>query len=97
MRHDYLADTSRQTVPPCLSSIYFGGGTPSQLTVDMLKQLTQHIFDAFDVDADAEITIEMNPDDVTPEYVQQLRSNSIISMKEIGSMSFKFALLAMSS
>ena len=73
MRHDYLADTSRQTPPPCLSSIYFGGGTPSQLTVDMLKQLTQHIFDAFDVDADAEITIEMNPDDVTPEYVQQLR------------------------
>lgn len=73
MRHDYLTEASRQTPPPCLSSIYFGGGTPSQLTTDMLKQLTQHIFDAFDVDADAEITIEMNPDDVTPEYVQQLR------------------------
>ena len=49
-----------------ISTIYLGGGTPSQLTADQLRQLfeTIHIYNK--VTPDAEVTIEVNPDDVTP-------------------------------
>ena len=49
-----------------ISTIYLGGGTPSQLTADQLRQLfeTIHIYNK--VAPDAEVTIEVNPDDVTP-------------------------------
>ena len=42
-----------------IETIYFGGGTPSQLTIEQLRQLLIYINK---VEKDAEITIEVNPD-----------------------------------
>ena len=46
-------------------TIYIGGGTPSLLTADQLERILQAIHQHFDVAPDAEITLEMNPDDVS--------------------------------
>lgn len=50
-----------------IATIYFGGGTPSLLTVEELQQIMQALQQHFTVTADAEITLEANPDDVTDE------------------------------
>lgn len=57
-----------------IDTIYLGGGTPSQLTTDQLRQLFLYINKVYDLPtrAESEITIEMNPDDVTPEYAAVL-------------------------
>lgn len=55
-----------------VSTIYLGGGTPSMLTFDQLKRLFGHIFQLFDVEADAEVTMECNPDDVTDDFCARL-------------------------
>ena len=57
-----------------ISTIYLGGGTPSQLTIPQLRQLFNSIYKYNKVDTDAEITIECNPDDVTEAFVEGLRT-----------------------
>ena len=44
-------------------TIYFGGGTPSLLSPALLRQVLETIYEHYDVDAEAEVTLEMNPDD----------------------------------
>ena len=55
-----------------LSTIYFGGGTPSQLTFLQLSQIFETIHHNFSLMSDAEITMEANPDDVTQEFIVEL-------------------------
>jgi oxygen-independent coproporphyrinogen-3 oxidase len=50
-----------------IETIYFGGGTPSILDPQQIEDLLNKIKDSFHVTMDAEITLEANPDDVTPE------------------------------
>ena len=56
-----------------LSTIYLGGGTPSQLTTPQLHQIFETIYKYNKVEADAEVTIECNPDDLTAEFAAMLR------------------------
>jgi len=51
---------------PALETIYFGGGTPSRLGTAQLAALLHRFRQDRMVDPDAEITLEANPDDVTP-------------------------------
>lgn len=48
-----------------LSTLYFGGGTPSRLGSDGISRAIQLVRDVAEFDADIEITIEVNPDDVS--------------------------------
>ncbi len=48
-------------------TVYFGGGTPSILIPGQVDRIISRISEKFDLDPGAEITIEMNPDDLTPE------------------------------
>lgn len=70
-----------------LSTIYLGGGTPSQLSFESLKKIFQTINEVYHIglewDAEnntcttaipIEVTMECNPDDVTEEFAQNLRS-----------------------
>ena len=66
MRQDYVGGEEIET-------IYLGGGTPSQLTEEELKAIFASIYHIYKVKEDAEITLEANPDDLTPEYVAMLR------------------------
>jgi oxygen-independent coproporphyrinogen-3 oxidase len=54
-------------------SIYFGGGTPSLLTPEEIKD----IINKFDYDKDTEITIEANPITLTPKYISQLSKTGV--------------------
>ena len=56
-----------------IETIYIGGGTPSQLTFDQLRQLFIYINKVYPLTSKKEITIEVNPDDVTDEYAAALR------------------------
>lgn len=55
-----------------VGSVYLGGGTPSQLTAAELESLLGAVARNFRLAADAEITIEVNPDDVSAEYARAL-------------------------
>lgn len=55
-----------------LRTIYLGGGTPSLLKPSMLQRLFTTIFEVYDIDSDAEVTMECNPDDITDEYAWML-------------------------
>ena len=57
-----------------VETIYFGGGTPSQLEAKDFDRIFNAIHRLFDVSHCQEITLEANPDDMTPEYVASLRS-----------------------
>jgi oxygen-independent coproporphyrinogen-3 oxidase len=56
--------------PSSLKTIYLGGGTPSQLPPALLHRLFHNIYKVYEVSDDAEITMECNPDDITPDYAQ---------------------------
>lgn len=71
-----------------ISSIYFGGGTPSLLTEEELSRIFEKLHQSFKIDDDAEITLEANPDDLTEEKIQILRA-SPINRLSIGVQSFR--------
>lgn len=60
-----------------IETIYFGGGTPSLLHANELELIMQSIFQFFTVAENAEITLEANPDDISPEKLQHSRSAGI--------------------
>lgn len=62
MRSDYCA--------PKWQTVYLGGGTPSTLSAQQLQRLFSHI----DCSHATEVTIECNPDDVTPDFASSLAS-----------------------
>lgn len=67
LRKDYLSGET-------IDTIYLGGGTPSQLEEKDFAQLFDYIYKVYPVNPEAEITLEANPDDLTPAYVNMLRS-----------------------
>lgn len=66
-----------------ICTLYFGGGTPSNLSVDDFRELIS----LFNLDADAEITTEINPESVDENYLDQLLALGINRLS-IGSQSF---------
>ena len=70
-----------------IRTVYFGGGTPSLLSVVELQRIYEAISQRWDVSGVEEFTIECNPDDLTDEYLLQLRSLPINRLS-IGVQSF---------
>ena len=56
-----------------IGTIYFGGGTPSTLTMEQLQKICGTIYSTHSVSSTAEVTIECNPDDLTPDFLAQLK------------------------
>ncbi len=55
-------------------TVYFGGGTPSVFGADILSDLLFTVKDAFKVSADAEITLELNPEDAEDEFFRSVKN-----------------------
>ena len=70
-----------------LKTIYFGGGTPSQIKTYEIEKIINEIMKFHRVPEDAEITVELNPDDVDEKYVTELRKTSVNRIS-IGLQSF---------
>ncbi len=71
-----------------VNTIYFGGGTPSILSVNELSTIINSINDFFDVDDDAEITLEANPDDLSKEKISDIKNYTQVNRLSIGVQSF---------
>jgi len=58
-------------------TIYIGGGTPSVFSVKEIETILNNLINYYSVEKDCEITIEVNPDDVSPEYMKGLKNIEI--------------------
>jgi len=70
-----------------IETIYFGGGTPSVLSSDELKDLIETIYQNYEVNDNPEITLEANPDDLKASKIVQI-ANTPINRLSIGIQSF---------
>ena len=70
-----------------IQSLYFGGGTPSVLSVDEIRSLIDEFQKYFSFDENIEITLESNPDDLNKNFLKQL-SQTEINRLSIGTQSF---------
>lgn len=86
-RRQYLNGEDVQT-------IYFGGGTPSLLEPAEIQSVIDTIKQLHTVAPDAEITVEANPDDLTPAYIGQL-AQTAANRLSIGIQSFDNAMLTL--
>jgi oxygen-independent coproporphyrinogen III oxidase len=65
LRKDYISET--------VSTIYFGGGTPSVLSIKELGFILEQIKKNYRVAEECEMSIELNPDDVDPVFLEGLK------------------------
>lgn len=70
-----------------IETIYFGGGTPSLLTAEVLQSLIDKIATYFQLSSDVEITLEANPDDLNAKKVREIKQTAINRLS-IGIQSF---------
>jgi len=70
-----------------IETIYVGGGTPSLLTIKELESIFSIIYNNYEVIADAEITLEANPDDLTEQKIKDL-AKLPVNRLSIGIQSF---------
>jgi putative oxygen-independent coproporphyrinogen III oxidase len=80
-RKDYIASQKIET-------IYFGGGTPSLLETSEIENILDAVYKNFSVEKNAEITLEANPDDLTPEKLIALKKAGVNRLS-IGIQSFR--------
>jgi len=79
-RKDYL---EHQVV----KSLYFGGGTPSLLSISELEQILETVRLKFTLDKKTEITFELNPEDAELSYLQEIKKLGVNRLS-IGLQSF---------
>lgn len=70
LRKDYIENET-------VSTIYLGGGTPSVLALNDLESILSVIRNEYVVEPDTEVTMELNPDDVNPGYMNGIRDLGI--------------------
>ena len=70
IRKDYL---NEETV----NTIYIGGGTPSLFSEKELDKMLNQVYKLYNVDNECETTIELNPDDISPEYLSGLKGLAV--------------------
>lgn len=75
-----------------VDSIYFGGGTPSVLHPDAIGVIIEKVYNCYPIHEDCEITLEVNPEDVSEEYYRRVRKVGINRLS-IGIQSFDDTIL----
>ena len=66
------ASVRREESKEPISTIYFGGGTPSRLQRHHFERIFETLYQHYPIEPDAEITVEANPDDLNEEYATML-------------------------
>ena len=81
LRKDYLTGET-------VNTLYFGGGTPSMLTIDEINTILDKANKLFSLNPDLEITLEANPDDLNFDKTTHLKKYTPINRFSIGVQSF---------
>lgn len=76
-----------------LSTLFFGGGTPSLFTDNQIGQIIASLKSNYGFQSDIEITLEANPESATPEYLEQLAAKGVTRIS-LGVQSFDPKVLA---
>jgi oxygen-independent coproporphyrinogen III oxidase len=79
-RQDYLGTET-------VNTIYFGGGTPSLLRIEDLRLIIEDLRLHFEIELFAEITVEANPDDISQNWLEELKQTPVNRLS-IGVQSF---------
>lgn len=85
--------SQNRTLTP-VTSVFFGGGTPSLMPVEQLASLFEKIEEVFPLQHGAEITLEANPETVTDAFVSQLLLRTPVNRISLGAQSFQSKFLA---
>ncbi len=70
IRKDYIGNEK-------VSTVYIGGGTPSVLSVKDIKGILDEINRLYSLSDNCEITIEVNPDDISRDYLLELKETAL--------------------
>lgn len=89
---DYWCETHSESTHMPIHTLYFGGGTPTELSVEQLAMLMNHIHKRFSVDDDIHVTIEANPWPMNRAYLTDLLSLGVNRLS-FGVQTFYDALL----
>jgi len=73
-----------------ISTVYFGGGTPSVVPDDAIRQILIKLKETYPISSDPEITLEANPDDITALKISNYRKMGINRIS-LGIQSFREA------
>ncbi len=76
-----------------IETVYFGGGTPSLLTMEDLKKISEALHAKFEIACNAEITLEANPDDINAKKLTEWKQTGINRLS-LGIQSFNKKELA---
>ncbi len=71
-----------------IETIYFGGGSPSTLSVEQINNVFNKILSIYKLSDNYEFTFEVNPDDLKIKYLEELRNKTSINRLSIGLQSF---------
>jgi len=92
--HALVSEISRSSNAGAhVDTVYFGGGTPSLLTPAQLDQIFSALHRQFDIDRDAEVTLEMNPGTVDRDQLRSFRQSGV-NRASFGAQTFDDAELA---
>lgn len=80
-------ELQKEYIAEPVSTVYFGGGTPSILPIADLQRILKKLYSTFTINHDAEVSLEANPDDITSENAQHWRTLGINRLS-IGVQSF---------
>jgi len=89
----HLLGSSRAKTDEPAQTVYFGGGTPSLLSIGQVKALLTAVERSFLLAENAEITLEANPGTLTLDYLRELRAIGVNRLS-LGVQSFSDAELA---
>lgn len=76
-----------EIAPNRVQTLYFGGGTPSVCSPEEIGQLIRTVREVWDIERFDELTVEANPDDLSPAYLERLRALGVDRLS-IGVQSF---------
>ncbi len=83
-----LEQRAQELVDKHISTIYFGGGTPSLIPPQRIQRFLEQAHRLFHVDPNTEVTLEANPDDITPDKLA-LWKDIGINRLSLGTQSFR--------
>lgn len=75
-------------MPPPITSIFFGGGTPSLIPPKLIRQLLLQMEEIFSISPHCEITLEANPETITKEFCSALLMTKVNRIS-LGAQSFQ--------